>query len=130
MDKRKILEVLNHVYDPDCIDLSIVDMGLITEDDITIRDNGIEVAYRLAATMCPFSVIGPVIKYALEKKTGVPVAVRVKAGDYQEKIITDLLLNSSMSEELLRILDEMGILKRCVRTYCGDRKSLIGTKVN
>ena len=37
MDKREILEVLNHVYDPDYVNRSIVDMGLVTEDGYTDR---------------------------------------------------------------------------------------------
>ena len=36
MDKREILEVLNWVYDPDYVDRSVLDMGLVTEDDIAI----------------------------------------------------------------------------------------------
>lgn len=36
MDKREILEVLNRVYDPDYVDRSVLDMGLVTEDDITM----------------------------------------------------------------------------------------------
>ncbi len=69
MDKKEILEVLQQVYDPDYVDRSIVDMGLVTEDDIIVKDNSIEVAYSLTAPMCPCSAaIGVMIKYALEKK--------------------------------------------------------------
>jgi len=55
VDKSEVIEVLNQVYDPDYVDRSIVDMGLVTEGDITIKDNSIEVAYSLTAPMCPFS---------------------------------------------------------------------------
>ena len=44
MDKGTILEVLNRVYDPDYVDLSVLEMGLVTEDDIIIKDNEIEVS--------------------------------------------------------------------------------------
>ena len=83
MDKGEILEVLNRVYDPDYIDRSVVDMGLVTEDDITIKDDNIEIAYSLTAPMCPFSAaIGLMIKYALGKKLGVSVMVKLKAGHH------------------------------------------------
>ncbi|KKM82454.1 hypothetical protein LCGC14_1319380, partial [marine sediment metagenome] len=74
VDKEEILEVLNRVYDPDYIDRSVLDMGLVTEDDIIIKEDEIEVTYDLTASMCPFSAaIGLMIKYALERKLGVPV---------------------------------------------------------
>lgn len=116
MDKRKILEVLKRVYDPDYVNRSIVDMGLVTEDDISVTDNEIEVTYSLTAPMCPFSTaIGLMIKYALEKKLGVPVTVKLRSGHYQQKLVTELLQDPGRFEELMRKLEEFGILARCVR---------------
>jgi len=116
VDKREILEVLNHVYDPDYVNRSILDMGLVTEEDITITDNGIEVAYTLTAPMCPFSAaIGLMIKYALVKQLGVAVNVSLKAGHYQEGVVTELLSDPEQSAELMRKLEEFGIMERCVR---------------
>lgn len=116
MDKREVLEVLSRVYDPDYVDRSIVDMGLVTEDEITIQDNSIEVAYSLTAPMCPFSAaIGLMIKYALEKKLGVVVRVNLKAGHHQEGVVAELLSDPERSSELMRKLKEFGILERCVR---------------
>lgn len=116
MDKKEILEVLQQVYDPDYVDHSIVDMGLVTEDDIIAKDNSIEVAYSLTAAMCPFSAaIGLMIKYALEKKLKVPVSVRLREGHRQEEAVAELLLDSEQSAELMRKLEEFGILERCVR---------------
>ena len=87
VDKRRILEILNRVYDPDYTDRSVVDMGLVSEDDITIKDNEVGVAYGLTAPMCPFSAaIGLMIKYALEKKLEVLVNVTLKAGHRQEMV--------------------------------------------
>lgn len=116
MDKRKIMKVLNRVYDPDYVNRSVVDMGLVAEDDITITDEGIKVAYSLTAPMCPFSAaIGLMIKYALEKKLGVPVTVNLKTGHHQQEVVTELLQDQQKSEELMRKLEEFGILQRCVR---------------
>jgi len=116
MNKKEVIEVLNRVYDPDYVNRSIVDMGLVTEDDITVTDNGIEVAYGLTAPMCPFSAaIGLMIKYALEKKLGVTVHVSLKSGHQQEGVVAELLSDSEQSAELMRKLQEFGILERCVR---------------
>lgn len=116
VDKRKILEVLNRVYDPDYINRSVVDMGLVTEDDISITGEGIKIAYSLTAPMCPFSAaIGLMIKYALEKKLEVPVTVSLKAGHHQQEVVTELLQDQQKSQELMHKLEEFGILERCVR---------------
>lgn len=116
MDKKEVLDILNQVYDPDYVNRSIVDMGLVTEEDITITDNGIEVGYTLTAPMCPFSAaIGLMIKYALEKKLGVPVTVNLKVGHHQEGVVSELLSDPEQSAELMRKLQEFGILERCVR---------------
>ncbi len=121
MDKGEILEVLSHVYDPDYVDRSIVDMGLVTEDDITIKGRRINVAYSLTAPMCPFSAaIGLMIKYALEKKLGAPVTVNLKAGHHQEGAVAELLRDSERSAELMQKLEEFGILERCIRLSKGE----------
>lgn len=52
MEKQEILKILRQVYDPDYVDKSIVDMGLV-EDDITVSDEKIEVAYSLTALCAP-----------------------------------------------------------------------------
>ena len=116
MDKREILEVLNHVYDPDYVNRSIVDMGLVTEDDITVKDNSIDVAYSLTAPMCPFSAaIGLMIKHALEKKLGMPVTVSLKEKHHQAGAVAELLADNQQCEELMHKLEEFGIIERCVR---------------
>lgn len=116
MEKGEILAVLSRVFDPDYVDRSVVDMGLVTEDDITIKDDNIEIAYSLTAPMCPFSAaIGLMIKYALERELGVAVTITLKAEHYQGQVVAELLQDPQRSEELMHKLDEFGILKRCVR---------------
>lgn len=116
VDKRQIAEILSRVYDPDYLDRSIVDMGLVSEDDITVRNGKVEIAYSLTAPMCPFSAaIGLMIKYALEKKLELPVNVSLKAGHHQERIVAELLSDPEQSAELMRKLEELGILERYVR---------------
>lgn len=116
MDKVKVLEVLDRVYDPDYVDRSIVAMGLVTEDDITVSEDKVEVTYGLTAPMCPFSAgIGLMIKYALEKKLGMPATVSLKPGHRQNGVVAELLQDPQRSEELMKKLIEFGVLARCVR---------------
>jgi metal-sulfur cluster biosynthetic enzyme len=115
MDKREVLGVLNRVYSPDYVDRSIVDMGLVTEDDISMKENSIEVAYGITAPMCQFSAdIGLMIKYALEKQLGVAMTVNLKAWHRQEGVVVELLSDPGQSAELMRKLEEFNILERCV----------------
>lgn len=116
MEKGDVIKVLRQVYDPDYINRSIIDMGLVTEDDIKITDEEIYVTYNLTASMCPFSAaIGLMIKYALEKTLTTPVSVSLKAEHPQGSKVTELLKDSGQSRELMDRLEEFGILKRCVR---------------
>lgn len=116
MDKQQILKVLSQVYDPDYVNRSIIDMGLVTEDDIVINDNKIEVTYTLTASICPFSAaIGLMIKYALEKKLGVPVTVKLRPGHYKQEAVAEPFENTGRLEELTGKLTEFGVLERCVR---------------
>ncbi|MEK7847328.1 MAG: iron-sulfur cluster assembly protein [Chloroflexota bacterium] len=112
----RVLDVLSRVYDPDYVDRSIVDMGLVTENDITIQDNQVEVAYGLTAPMCPFSAaIGLMIKFALEQELRVPVSVRLKDEHRQAGVVAELLADPVRCQELMAKLKEFGILERCVR---------------
>jgi len=116
MDKNDVINVLNQVYDPDYVDRSVVDMGLVTKDDITITDKAIKIAYSLTASMCPFSAaLGLMMKYALETKLNIPVVINLKAGHYQNEKVNELLQDPEQSKELMEKLNELGIIERCIR---------------
>lgn len=73
-------------------------MGLVTEDDIMVEDNGVSVAYSLTAPVYPFSAaIGLMIKYALKKKLGVRVTVNLEAEHHQERVVAELLSDPEQS---------------------------------
>lgn len=115
MKSEDVLEVLKNVYDPDYRDKSIVEMGLVDKDDIEIREDGIEISYNLTAPMCPFSAaIGVMIKYALEKKLGKPVRVKLKS-HIQSDVVNELLASEDKQREILKKLEELGFLRLCVR---------------
>lgn len=116
MKKGDVLEILRNVYDPDYRDKSIVDLGLVKEEDIKINDTELEVRYDITAPLCPFSsAIGVMIKYALEKKLNKPVVVKLKEGHMQVKIVNEILENEDKRRDLLQKLETYGILHRCVK---------------
>jgi metal-sulfur cluster biosynthetic enzyme len=116
IEKSHVIEVLKKVYDPDYKDKSIIDLGLVSEDDIKVTERKIEVEYRVTAPLCPFSsAIGIMIQYALEKKLNCQVKVRMKTEHRQTSIVNEILENESKREELLKKLQAYGILQQCVR---------------
>jgi len=116
MDKRQVMKILSQVYDPDYKDRSIVDLGLVTENDVVIEGDKVEVTYTLTAAVCPFSAaIGLMIKHALETKLGVPATVKIKQGHYQEKQVTEVLQDAAKSRELMDKMKQFGVLDSCVR---------------
>lgn len=116
MEKYEILEILKNVYDPDYKDKSIVELGLVDENTIKINEDKIEVEYKVTAPFCPFSAaIGIMIQYALEKKFGKRVDVKIQPGHYQEKLVEEILRSEEKRKDLLSKLESFGILQRCVR---------------
>lgn len=116
MQKREIIEILRKVYDPDYRDKSIIDFGLVAEEDIKITERGVEIEYKLTAPLCPFSsALGVMIKYALEKKLDKRVYVKLKSEHMQARVVNDILNNEKKCTDLLRKLEEYGILKHCVK---------------
>lgn len=116
METAEIMAVLKGVYDPDYRDKSILDLGLVREEDITIRDGEVEVVYGLTAPLCPFSAaIGLLVKYAIEKKLGIPTRVRLRAEHRQAGVVAELLADPQRCEELMRMLEQFGIMERCLR---------------
>jgi len=116
MRKDEVLEVLRHVHDPDYIDMSVVDLGLINEKDVKIIGDNIEVAYKVTAPLCPFgAAIGVMVKYALEEKFGTQVRVKMNSGHLQENLLSRILPDERKQKELLKKLELYGILQQCVR---------------
>ncbi len=115
MDKDQVLEVLKKVYDPE-YPMPITDLKIVERDDITIADDSMKVEFKPTAPYCPMGgIIGVIIKYALEKKVGRNVDVKVKSGTHaQESMLNQLLSDRKKYEETLQRLKESGMLERCV----------------
>ena len=113
---QQVMDVLKDVYDPDYVNRSIVDMGLVTPEDVSIKPEHIEVQYGLTAPLCPFSAaIGLMIKYALEKKLNTPVAVSLRPGHRQGDLVKEVLQDPSKASELMSKLQLFGIIEKCVK---------------
>jgi len=116
MEKKQVLEILKNVYDPDYRDKSIVELGLVNEQDIKITDNGLEIEYRVTAPLCHFSsAIGVMIQYALEKKLNQHIQVRIKGEHKQTQLVNEILGDEDKRKDLLKKLEAYGILQHCVR---------------
>ena len=116
VDRAQVLAVLRRVYDPDYVERSIVDMGLVGEEDIAIGPQGVRITYGLTAPMCPFSAaIGLLIQYAVETALGVAVEVRLRDDHRQAGVVAGLLADPRQRQELMAKLRDYGILERCVR---------------
>jgi len=116
MDKSEVLRVLSCVYDPDYRDKSVVDLGLVREDDIRIEGGSVSVNYRLTAPLCPFSAaIGLMMKHALEQGLGLQVSVRLDPSHGQGGLVKEVLESEEKSQALLQKLKDFGILEQCVR---------------
>lgn len=115
MDKDQILEVLKKVYDPE-YPMPITDLKIVEKDDITITDDSMKVEFKPTAPYCPMGgIIGIIIKYALEKKFGRNVDVKVKSGTHaQESMLNELFSDRKKYEDTLQRLKESGMLERCV----------------
>jgi metal-sulfur cluster biosynthetic enzyme len=115
MDKDTVMEVLGKIYDPE-YPLSVTELKIVEEEDIDISDEGLTVQFKPTTPYCPMGgIIGILIKYALEKKLGIPVKVKVKSGSHvQEEIFNEMLNQEDKYREILKKLEDSGILKSCV----------------
>ncbi|MBS7656229.1 DUF59 domain-containing protein [Candidatus Bathyarchaeota archaeon] len=115
MDKKEVLKVLKNVYDPE-YPVSIIELGIVKEEDITINDNKIIIQFTPTSPLCPMGgVIGIVIKYALEKEFGKEVEVKVKPGTHaEESLLNNLLQDRKKFEESVNRLKESGLLDVCI----------------
>jgi len=117
LDKRQVLKALEKVYDPEH-PISVLDLKIVTNDDIEILPNGVRVEFSPTTPFCPMGgAIGVVIKYALEKDLGIPVDVRVKPGTHvQEKALNETLSDPAKYETARKRFQELGLMDQCIQS--------------
>jgi metal-sulfur cluster biosynthetic enzyme len=115
LNKSELVEVLSKVYDPE-YPLSVIDLKIVSEEDITLDDDKIRVLFTPTSPFCPMGgIIGALIKYALEKKTGKEVEVSVKPGAHsQEKMLNEIFKDKEKYNDALEMLKKSGVLDKCV----------------
>ncbi len=100
MEKKEILRVLDHIFDPDIRDRSIVEMGFVGLEDIEVSEEEIQISYTVGGPLCPYSAaVGIVIHHTLKEKFQKRIKVRMKAGHYQEGIVNQILEDEEQFNE-------------------------------
>ena len=115
VNKDEVMETLSKVYDPE-YPMPITDLKIVEKEDITLTDDGIKLEFKPTAPYCPMGgVIGIIIKYALEKKFGKKVDVRVKIGTHaQESMLNQFLSDRKKYEDTVERLKSSGMLEKCI----------------
>jgi metal-sulfur cluster biosynthetic enzyme len=117
LDKKQVLKALESVYDPEH-PISVLDLKIVTSDDIKILPSGVRVEFSPTTPFCPMGgAIGVVIKYALEKELGAPVDVKVKPGTHvQEKALNETLSDPTKYEAARKRFEELGLMDQCIQS--------------
>ena len=116
MDTDAILSVLRRVLDPEH-PISVVEMGLVKPEDVTIHDNHLQVQFAPTVPGCPMgAVIGIIIRKALEDAfPGYRVEVRVKPGTHmREDACNNMINDEAQYQSALEKLTASGALDRLI----------------
>lgn len=115
MDKEAVMETLKKVNDPEH-PMSVVDLKIVEPEDVTIDNEKVKIQFKPTSPYCPMGgVIGVLIKHALEKKFNGEFDVSVKAGTHmQEDMLNEVLRNKEKYGEILKKMEDSGILKSCI----------------
>jgi metal-sulfur cluster biosynthetic enzyme len=118
MDKQTILDHLRNVLDPEH-PVSIVDLKIVTEDDITITNGEINIKFKPTSPFCPMgAVIGLVIKKAITDATGKEVNVEVREGTHvREEYVNKIINDKDNYDNTIKKLEQSGLLARCLPEY-------------
>ncbi len=116
MTKQEILNVLNHILDPDLRNRSIVEMGFVGERDIIIHPGEIQVFYTVGSPLCPYSAaVGIIIHHTLSEKFKIKIKVRMKEEHYQQEIVNQILQDESQFHLWFEKIRSQKLLESCLR---------------
>jgi len=116
VDKEQLMKIISRVLDPEH-PIPVTDMGIVTPEDVEINDDEIKVEFSPTTPFCPAGgVIGAVIKKTLiDALPGKKITVITKAGSHtQEEMINQALEDKETYENIIKKLEEMGVLERCI----------------
>ena len=116
MTKKEILNILDHILDPDLQDRSIVEMGFVGEEDIEVSKEEIQVFYTVGGPLCPYSAaVGIIIHHTLSENFKIKIKVRMKEGHYQQDIVNQILQDESRFNEWFEKIKSQNLLETCIR---------------
>jgi len=116
MDKEDVIEVLRRVMDPEH-PVSVVDLGLVRPEDITVTEDEVRVLFAPTSPMCPMgAIIGVIIRKALEDAApGKRVVVRVKPGTHMQEEVCNRMVNDEQQyRNAVEKLAASGLLDQCI----------------
>lgn len=116
MKTEDVLAVLRRVLDPEH-PINVIEMGLVTPDDVSIADDKVQVEFAPTSPMCPMgAVIGIVIRKALEDEfPEKQVAVRVKSGTHMREDACNTMINDEQQyQSAIEKLTSSGALDRLI----------------
>ena len=116
MDTEAVLSVLRRVLDPEH-PISVVEMGLVKPEDVTVHGNRLHVHFAPTVPGCPMgAVIGIIIRKALEDAfPGQHIEVRVKPGTHmREDACNNMINDEAQYQSAIEKLTASGALDRLI----------------
>jgi metal-sulfur cluster biosynthetic enzyme len=116
METEDILHVLRRVLDPEH-PVNVVEMGLVTEEDVKISGSEIHIQFAPTVPQCPMgAVIGIIIRKAVEDKFPEnKVSVQVKPGTHmREDACNTMINNDDQYNSAIEKLNASGALDRLI----------------
>jgi len=110
------MEVLRRVMDPEH-PVSVVDLGLVRPEDVTVTEEEVRVQFAPTSPMCPMgAIIGVIIRKALEDALpGKRVVVRVRPGTHMREDLCNLMVSDEQQyRSAVEKLAASGLLDQCI----------------
>ena len=116
METEDVMKVLRRVLDPEH-PINVVEMGLVTEEDVTMKNDEIHIQFAPTVPQCPMgAVIGIVIRKAVEDEfPDTKVSVQVKPGTHmREDACNTMINNDEQYNSAIEKLNASGALDRLI----------------
>ncbi len=116
MEPEDVINILRRVLDPEH-PVSVIEMGLVKEEDVTITGDEIHIQFSPTVPQCPMgAVIGIVIRKAVEDEfPDNKVLVKVKPGTHmREEACNRMINNDEQYNSAIEKLNASGALDRLI----------------
>ncbi len=116
METEAVMAVLRRVLDPEH-PINVVEMGLVTPEDVKINTNTLTVEFTPTSPMCPMgAVIGILIRKALEDEfPETKINVIIKSGTHLREDACNMMINDEgQYRSAIEKLTASGALERLI----------------